>query len=71
MTDCAMLRLDPGRLTLWQYQAILHEHNRRHDPDGQGGEKASPDFDRLRRFMGSRRSLEGEQKGALHARAGT
>lgn len=51
-----MLRLDPSKLTLWQYQAILHEHNRRHDPDAAKGGAEDADFGRLKRALTAHQS---------------
>lgn len=43
-----MMGVEPARLTLRQYQAILGEWNARHDPEGNSGPK---DFTRLKRAM--------------------
>jgi hypothetical protein len=47
MTNCAMMSVDYRTLTLWQYQAMLHEWNERHS---QEGGKSPPDPEKMARL---------------------
>lgn len=52
LANCAMMNIGPeecGRMSLWDYGALLWAWNKAHDPDPQASRKPV-DIDRLRRF---------------------